>query len=409
MDKPARSALKMAILASVLVFNVLYYASRFPTMKNGIDFPEFYCAARMVLEGAGSHLYEIPAQQDFQGRYTGRIGVLFNHPPFETLFYLPIGWLNYRAAYVCWTMISTLLVAVSMLIINREARLFSDPGPLIMLSFIFAPLALNLLQGQDVAILLLCYAITYAKLRRNQAFTAGCVLALGLFKPHLVLPCFVVIFVVSKSWKFVGGFAAIAALLFVISVAISGWRALLAYPSFVVNLGHVQLAGYHPNAMANWRGLVSLLMRSSRLETAVLVVGSVLLLWLAIAAGRRLNSTAESTRAGDDATTVFNLAFANTTVATLLVSYHLSPHDLTILLLPMAVVLAELRRRGLRMKPLDIVLAIVLLFLFFPPLYVITLGLHTYALLSIPIIIFFGCLLMLLQRAAQTRGFEARA
>ena len=407
MDKPARSALKMAILAAVLVFNVLYYASRFPTMKNGIDFPEFYCAARMVLEGAGPHLYEIPAQQDFQGRYTGRIGVLFNHPPFETLFYVPVGWLNYRAAYVCWTMISTLLVTVSMLIINREAQVFSDPGPLIMLSFIFAPLALNLLQGQDVAILLLCYAITYAKLRRNQAFTAGCVLALGLFKPHLVLPCFVIIFLVSRSWKFVGGFAAVAALLFVISVAISGWRALLAYPSFVVNLGRVQLAGYHPQAMANWRGLLSLLMRSSRLETAVLVVGSVLLLWLAITAWRRLNSTARSTTT--DAATGFNLAFASAILATLLVSYHLSPHDLTILLLPISLAVGELRRRGLRKKPLDIVQAIILLFLFFPPLYVITLGLHSYASMSIPMIIFFGCLLVLLQRAPQTRGLEAKA
>jgi len=58
---------------------------------------------------------------------------------------------------------------------------------------------------------------------------------------------------------------------------------------------------------------------------------------------------------------------------------------------------------------LDIVLAIVLLFLFFPPLYVITLGLHTYALVSIPIFILFGCLLVLLQRAPQTRGLEVKA
>jgi len=62
----------------------------------------------------------------------------------------------------------------------------------------------------------------------------------------------------------------------------------------------------------------------------------------------------------------------------------------------------------LRKKPLDIVQAIILLFLFFPPLYVITLGLHSYALMSIPMIIFFGCLLVLLQRAPQMPGLEAK-
>src|SRR5690348_12505543 len=153
MHSGVRTAFKTLIVAGLLLFSVAFHVRRFPVMKNGIDFPEFYCAAKMVLSGAGSQLYDIPAQQRFQMQYTGRVGVLFNHPPFETLFYVPTAWLSYQRGYLLWTIISAAILAAAAILLNREAHIFRDSGLLIMFFLVFAPVALNFLQGQDLSLL----------------------------------------------------------------------------------------------------------------------------------------------------------------------------------------------------------------------------------------------------------------
>src|SRR5581483_1660708 len=344
---------------------------------------EFYCASRMVLSGAGSQLYDIPAQQRFQAQYTGRIGVLFNHPPFETLFYIPTALFSYNRGYLLWTILSTVILAAGAILLNREAHILPDSGLLIMFFFVFAPVALNFLQGQDLSVLLLIYVLLYRALRKNQMFLAGCVLAVGLFKPHLVLPCFVILFVARRSWKFVFGFATIAAVLGTISLAISGWRALLAYPLFVLSLSKVRLAGYSPTSMANLRGLLSLVLPQSSAQTALLVLGSIALLGMAVIGWKNVEWRADQRLSNSR----FDLAFASTVIVTLLVSYHLSPHDLALLLLPMPLLFLYLRQVRLQGAPWRIVSAVLLVILFLPPLYVLALARHAYAWLAIPMLI----------------------
>jgi uncharacterized membrane protein YhaH (DUF805 family) len=88
----------------------------------------------------------------------------------------------------------------------------------------------------------------------------------------------------------------------------------------------------------------------------------------------------------------FDMAFSNTLVATLLVSYHISPHDLTLLLIPIALSVRYLRHRGIGRDPARLLLATLVVVLFLPPLYVIALALKAYALISVPMMLFCGCL-----------------
>jgi hypothetical protein len=349
----------------------------------------------MVLAGAGSQLYDISSQYRFQTQYTGRVGVLFNHPPFETLFYLPSALLSYERAYLLWTIISTLILALCAILLNREAHIIGDSGLLIMLFFVFAPVALNFLQGQDLCLLLLVYTLLYRGLRHDRMFEAGGVLALGLFKPHLVLPCFVILLVARRSWKFVLGFAAVGAILGGISLAISGWRALLAYPSFVISLSRVRLAGYAPASMANLRGLLSLALPES-FALLVLVAGSIALLWIAIIGWK--GSYSSAAQHFPDAR--FDLAFANTVIVALLVGYHLSPHDLTLLLLPIALLFLYLRRMPLRGSLLRIFCTALVVILFLPPLYVLALAQHAYAWLALPMIMLCAILWLEVRRSS---------
>ena len=408
MQTRARRAIKTAILASLLVFNVFYYVNVFPRTKNGIDFPAFYAAARMVASGDASRLYDVSAQQQYQAQYTGRIGVLFNHPPFEALLYLPVALRSYAAAYFLWTVLGTCLVAASMLLLNRAATIFSDSGVLIMLAFIFAPVTLDFFQGQDAAVLLLIYALFYSKLRRDETFWAGVVLALGLIKPHLVLPCFLIVAIARRNWNFVAGFAAGAAALALVSVAVFGPHVFVAYHRFIFSSTQLGIPGYAWPAMANLRGVLSLFVSSAPWRAVLLVITSVFCLGMAIWQWNKFSETfipmSEPVGPQQAASeTAFDLAFSNTIVITLLVSYHLSPHDATLLLIPIALGFGYLRQRGLGRDPLRIFLAVLLVGLFLPPLHVLVLGIKTYALVAIPMLLFSGCLM------AVTTEAEARA
>ncbi len=391
MPTAVRSAVKSLIVAGLLAIVVVYHVGRFPVTQSGIDFPEFYCAAKIILSGGGHQLYDVHAQQRFQMRYTGRVGVIFNHPPFETLLYLPSALLPYTRGYLLWTIVSTLLLALAALLLTREAGIFRDSGMVIMLCFVFAPLQLDVMQGQDDGLLLLIYVLVYIALRRGRLFTAGAILALGLLKPQLVLPAFLILLIAQRRWKFCAGFAALAALLGLVSLAISGSAALLAYPSFVLSLSRVHLAGYHPGNMANGRGLISLLSLSSSWQALLLVGGSIALGWLGIHAfGIRVGDSTTAFNSGQRGTTssaAFDLAFANLVMIALLVSYHLSPHDLTLLLIPMALIARHLREAGIRRDPIRIAMILLLLILFLPPLHIIALAYHTYAWIAIPVLV----------------------
>ena len=87
----------------------------------------------------------------------------------------------------------------------------------------------------------------------------------------------------------------------------------------------------------------------------------------------------------------FDLAFANTVLFALLVSYHLNPHDLSLLLLPMVVLLRDAMTTAQPPTnfPRWLILALSAL-LFLPPLNLLGLQAHAYAVVSIPLIALFA-------------------
>jgi hypothetical protein len=93
---------------------------------------------------------------------------------------------------------------------------------------------------------------------------------------------------------------------------------LTAYPHFLMRLSSLPLAGIHPTAMANIRGLVNIsgIAQDAAVRLALIGIGSVLLFgyaWGSFKSGK-------SKFAGDT-----DLAFGNFVLAAMLISYHLSP------------------------------------------------------------------------------------
>jgi hypothetical protein len=356
----------------------------FSANKDSLDFSEFYAAAQMVREGHGKSLYDLTLQAQFQSKLA-EVHAYYLRPSFETLLFLPFTYVSYRTAYTLWTVINlALLVLVVSLIeprtkvslaVSQYARIRADAGLVLVIFLTFAPTTTCLLIGQDSILILLVYTIVFVMLRLGSDFRAGCILACGLFKFHLIIP-FVIILLLRRRWPALQGFAAVGSLLILITIAISGVSVLREYPRVLLfDTSHRQIMGFNPEFTPNIRGFLYLLERgrSSYVFSWLTAVFSVLGLWWASKNWR------------DDR---FEWSFSASLLATLLASYHLYNYDLTLLLLPVAIVCGNLAVH-MRLLHGNAVLTTVLAILFLPWVHFFLLKQAIYALMAIPILVLF--------------------
>jgi Glycosyltransferase family 87 len=408
---------KTAVLFVFLACAAAVIGLRPSTSLEGTDFPDFYCAARMLLDGRGSRLYDSALQYRYQAEYAGRIGTLYIHPPFEAIFYLSVAWLPLKNGYLLWTCLSLFFLAVA----SRALALVAFPTrnwhifPVLALTFV--PLLLCLMQGQDSIVLLLIVVLAYVALHRERNFSAGCWLALGLFKFQLVLPIILVLLLRMNGIRrraLASGFAAVTIALIALSAAISGWSVFYAYPKFLAHLSAQRFAGIIPSAMPNFRGLAYLIFHREQSPAAIAVV----LVLSAVALFVTFNGWKYAHTASDLPPTpphnLFDLAFSVTVIFALLVSYHLNPHDLTLLLLPISLILPCVFVRKpsaiseqsaepiLKWKISSWTTFVLLAILFLPLLYLLALKAQffAYALLAVPVILLLTAISIALQQSS---------
>gem|GEM_PF-445659 len=348
----------------------------------GRDFAVFYVAGKMIRDGLGSQLYDRQVQQQvYDSAQLGPLSRPYNHLPFEALLFLPLTSFGYRYAYPLWTVLSLFLLLLGVYLLDREVELTraityylgirSDIGLVTLSSAGLSPLMGCLIQGQDSVWLLLIYTLVFVFVRRGDQFAAGCVLALGLFKFQTVLP-FAAILLLRRKWRILAGFSAVACVLTLSSIAISGVHALMDYQAQLSDPGYWEwMDWYRPFLMANVRGLVYVLFGLSRGGGAGLVTIGASLLIIGAAAYYWRDDSLE-------------LSFAVGVTAAVVTSYHVYPYDLTVLLLPLGLMVASLGRRQI---PLPNLLKISLLAFLMPPLHVLLAKSSLYALMAIPALV----------------------
>lgn len=340
----------------------------------------------MVIDGHGHQLYDADLQRHLQARYSGRVGTLYIHPPFEALLYFAVAWLPLKAAYLFWSVLNLGLLALASRCLWGEARLPWDWRLLLATALTFIPVLLCLQQGQDSIVLLLLVVLAFIALRRGHGFAAGCWLGLGLFKFQIIVPLsFVLILSQPRNGRssLAKGFGLVAIALAALSALISGWSVFTLYPEFLLHLHAQRFAGIMPRAMANLRGLSYFFFGTDHSFTGIALIltlsAALLIKTLSIWKQARLPSREGSEVDGDE----FDHAFACTLLFALLVSYHLNPHDLSLLLLATPLLL-----RGVFSstpthsvsRPTLALLAI----LFLPPFHLWALKANSYALFSLP-------------------------
>jgi len=364
----SRKFLVAAFLLAMTFCNLTLLFRVLPALRNGYqDFTIYYTGARLLRNGQASALYNLGTQYRTQLTFTHvpiRQGPLpYNHPPFETILFVPFTLLKYWPAYLVWTALNLIMLAASVVLLRRQFPQLAAVPPIVLGlgATAFFPVAIGLIQGQDVILLLFLFVLAIICLERGNDAVAGALLAAGLFRPHLVVP--LVVLLAIRRWRILLGFVPVALLLVGISVAIMGWSVPFDYVRFVLRVERTGAGGFGPHAVPNLRGLIADLpgLSFSGRVTAVLVLASsVVVFFLAL---RRIRNGRDS------------ILFASglAAVTTILVSFHALSYDLT-LLLPTALCLlsrlAGVEGKKAEGKKIDARTILLVVLLFLTPLYI---------------------------------------
>ena len=336
--KILETLLAMGVLGGTLLVGLQHPALEAHLAGGDFDFVSFYAAGQIVRDGRAGELFQRQTQGDYQSRVCGRaFPLLFYHAPFEALLFVPLASVSYRSAYRVWAFANLALVFAAAWALRAFLGTVERLGfRIALVAACLPPFFVTIVQGQDSLLLLLIYSGAFVELKRRRELRAGCLLALGLFRPQLVVP-FVVPFLLKKRWKFVTGFTVVASMLATVSLGLVGWHGLTDWLG-LIKAENAGLAGgaaladrsVHPAAMASLRGLFSaaLLTRIPEFWVNAVSLGVSGLLFVGILMLWNGDLDAESSR--------FDRIVAATVTGILLISYHLYPHDLSLILLPLA-------------------------------------------------------------------------
>lgn len=296
------------------------------------DFAAFYTAGRMVDSGSSAKLYDRASQwkvqQEFASQVNTRRGPLpYIRPPFEALVFAPAGRMQYGAAWLVWFSLKIALLALVTWVAPISCTAAMSFRDRLLVGGAFFPVGFDLVQGQDSILLLLIFAGAARLLAQESYFLCGLVLALGLFKPHLVIPFFLVLAVQRRGLKIAGGFVAAAIPLLMISISMVHWRGIVEYPRYLWFLNQApELGMVKAASMPNIRGLAAALLpgiSSTRFVSW--------LLFAVVGAGIFVAARAWSTFVQSSVL----IAFSFVIVMVLVTSYYANSYDLTLLLLPL--------------------------------------------------------------------------
>jgi hypothetical protein len=390
-----------AFVAFSLVFHLaILWASRHRIAEGYGDFIIFYTGAQIVNDGKSKELFKIETQNAYQAKFAVpqlEWPLPFNHAPYELILFLPLAHFSYSVAHAIWSGMNLLLLAF---MLQWLVRYVQSPHSLFFVAAVLAwfPTMETFRLGQDSILSTALLLAVFVSLKRKRDGLAGLSLALGLYKPQLVLPlagCLLM----ARRWYGLLVFTITGIALFVISIWMVGWEGMFDFLSILRSMGNYSYVIYPAN-MPNIRGLLYDLLYNGETESllftlTVVISGTAYLLCFCL------------WRGGFDALDpIFDLKFSLTLLTTVLISYHLYSHDL----LPVAVTLILLFRylniERTSRKSLSLMFYIVLLILFLPVIPRFLIGSSAFGWAAVPLFLIFTFLAAEILYREQTTGLK---
>jgi hypothetical protein len=316
-------ALKLVIILGLFNWLALFLASR----GQVLDFSVLYTAGGVIAEGHRTQLFDASTQTEFQHRILAMRGLLpFNHLAYESLLFIPLALLPFKVALWIWRAISLAMLVASTRLLSNSFK--SSNTQTLLLSFALFPIVLAIVQGQDSIVLLLLFSASIALLTHGQERSAGALLALALFKPHLVLPI-AAILIWKRGYRFWQGLLGGGLAVILVSIAITGlagWRQMTALMGYAASGTGDQVGGI-ADARPNIRGLAGLLGFTGH-SALILTIALSAVLFLVVAWRLRTQRQPQ-------------LLFPPLVALAVLTSIHINAHDLAILFIPLLALLLQ--------------------------------------------------------------------
>lgn len=333
-------ALAMALPAIMLGFQISGWIFFSASIRDGHpDFRANYTAGYLVRTGKSDYLYDYDEIKRVQDANISReyVGMPFIHPAYEALFFVPFSFLGFHGGYFAFLATNLVLLTLSLRILRSRledlARIWK-PLPAAVL-FTFLPVAAALLQEQDSILLLTLLTLAFVALDNSNEFNAGFLAGIGLFRLQLVIPI-AAAFLLWRRWRFIAGFASSSSIVLAISVWLAGVSQTRTYlgqlatmsvggNSQLDKLRYAQPITHMGNLRAFVFGITSTWLSPVSVQGLTIVLSIGVMLWLLVLPRRAKAS--------------HRLLVAIT--ASVIVSYHCFIHDMSILVLPVAICLRE--------------------------------------------------------------------
>lgn len=324
------------LLAMAVVNGIEFWQQRARLLAGYGDFSALYTSGLMMRRGEGKLLYDRREQWKIQQEIVPDVDIRkgpmpYIRPPFEALIFIPLTCFSYPVALAIWSLAKVVLLWFTTRILPRPqpfTRIY--PSWLeVALCLGFFPVFLDLFQGQDAILLLFIVAATLNRMQSGKDATAGVILALGLFKFHLVVPIAIMLWLAGRA-RILVGFLPGAAALVALSCVISGVSVLSAYPDYLLILNRAAAVGFvTAQSMPNLRGLFTAFLGRTPYPGPIhwlLLPVAVAAIVLTARIWRRLMKTGVSG---------FALGYCMALPVAILTSYYAYSYDITLLIIPL--------------------------------------------------------------------------
>jgi hypothetical protein len=308
------------------------------------DFTAYYTGWAIMRDGKGGQLYDLDLQtryqQDILKGKSFKDGLLpYINPPHATLIFTPLAWLPRQMAFWLWSAGQFGLLVWLLTLLWRIAQHWQRHEQALLLSAVcaFYPLFVTFMAGSFSLILLLATMQFYWKIKRHRELWSGLWLAVGSFKPQLMLmPGLITLG--GRRWRVLISGIIITSVLVAFSLIYPGWQSWQGFFAVVQVIGNMFDAfGIVPTAMYNFKGTLTLLFANAehalinRLSIAALGLSILATLWLWRGPWH------------PDAPT-FELKMAISLLLGILFNPHLHPHDGLLLVAPATLFYAYLKQ-----------------------------------------------------------------
>ena len=235
----------------------------------GGDFPSFYAAGQIVLDGHIDDLYDAALQRQYQAPFHEDPDefLYFAYPPITAIAYAPLSALPYSVAYAIQTLASlAALVGAVWLAWPRTVSLEGHRNQVLVvcaLALITYPIATAVLGGQNTTFTLLLLVLVWHFSESHASVWAGGAAALMLYKPQygiLVMG----ILAVARRWRPLAASVVGAFVIYGISAVAMGLRWPMEWLDHISWFGSlneevngslmVNITGWLSNALGDGRG-----------------------------------------------------------------------------------------------------------------------------------------------------------